>query len=253
MKDDLVERLKELRRFLDGSAPIIGLWFGELNPKEKGKFWWRKYLDRIDKAIDALSPVLPEEAEEVLQVCTLFSQYHESLWPEKVTQGTAQYYFKQAADLIKRLARDVEFYKQHSRNAVQRIEELEEELESERINNEDLANATYYKGNSVSWWHSKAGNYKNALGEMWDVLRAAGVHCDGKKSTADGVKELQQRIEELEEENRNLNITNRDQWMHNKRLDAALAIAIEALKALAYEHRYAAKKLKKVEKARAGE
>ena len=33
----------------------------------------------------------------------------------------------------------------------------------------------------------------------------------------------QQRIEELEERNRNLNIVNRDQWMHNKRLDAALA------------------------------
>jgi hypothetical protein len=67
--------------------------------------------------------------------------------------------------------------------------------------------------------------------------------CSGEQVPAKEIiatlREQQQRIEELED--------------IVKRLDAALDMAMGALKALSYQNRYAAKKLKKVEKARAGE
>jgi hypothetical protein len=34
----------ELLRFLRGSAPIEGIWFGDSHPSHKGNFWWRKLL-----------------------------------------------------------------------------------------------------------------------------------------------------------------------------------------------------------------
>lgn len=47
-----------------------------------------------------------------------------------------------------------------------------------------------YKGNSVAWWHSKAENYKDALRQAWDALKAAGVPCDGQTTVADGIRLL---------------------------------------------------------------
>lgn len=54
----------------------------------------------------------------------------------------------------------------------------------------DLAEHMVYQGNSVSWWHSKAAAYRNAIDEVWDALMAAGVRADGTKTCADGVREL---------------------------------------------------------------
>lgn len=54
----------------------------------------------------------------------------------------------------------------------------------------DLAEHMVYHGNSVSWWYSKAMAYRNAIDEVWAALREAGVVSDGKKTCADGVKEL---------------------------------------------------------------
>jgi hypothetical protein len=54
----------------------------------------------------------------------------------------------------------------------------------------DLAENMVYQGNSVSWWHSKAIAYRDAIGKVWDELRAAGIVCDGSKTCADGVREL---------------------------------------------------------------
>lgn len=35
---------EELRRFLNGEAPLEGVWFGETHPTKRGAFWWREYL-----------------------------------------------------------------------------------------------------------------------------------------------------------------------------------------------------------------
>ena len=260
MKDDLIDRLEmvtpdtamqlcdeslvEIQRLTEACEIAEGAW---LNTKAE--------LEA------ALSSVLPEEVEKLI----------DELNNIRVMRSLAATKCGQAADLIERLAREnaaldlcakdlmsagkhIEEDTQRLHNvstklidAEQRIEELEEELESERINNEDLANATYYKGNSVSWWHSKAGNYKNALGETWDALRAAGVHCDGKKSTADGVKELQQRIKELEVKHDIAHANDPKQWARLQRLDAALDEALNNSDLTIREIQ------QKVAKARAGE
>jgi len=54
----------------------------------------------------------------------------------------------------------------------------------------DLAKDMVYHGNSVSWWHSKAIAYRNAIDEVWAALRTAGIQSDGTKTCADGVREL---------------------------------------------------------------
>ena len=81
MNDELIKRLKAMR-------PVR---------------WAAKDEQTIKDAITALSAPLPDEVEETYQACKTFSEYHEAHWPEKVTIGTAQYWFKQAADLIERL------------------------------------------------------------------------------------------------------------------------------------------------------
>jgi hypothetical protein len=39
--------------FLDGSAPLDGVWFGERHPTERGGFWWRKHLRAAVAETDA--------------------------------------------------------------------------------------------------------------------------------------------------------------------------------------------------------
>ncbi len=36
--------LEQMAAFLDGSASIGGLWYGDKHPTERGAFWWRKHL-----------------------------------------------------------------------------------------------------------------------------------------------------------------------------------------------------------------
>jgi hypothetical protein len=36
--------LQTVVRFLCGEGPMDGVWFGEPHPRERGKYWWRKYL-----------------------------------------------------------------------------------------------------------------------------------------------------------------------------------------------------------------
>jgi hypothetical protein len=40
----LPPQLRAVHAFLDGSAPLDGVWFGEKHPTERGQFWWRKHL-----------------------------------------------------------------------------------------------------------------------------------------------------------------------------------------------------------------
>ena len=55
-----------------------------------------------------------------------------------------------------------------------------------------IGNLTY-KGNSVTWWHSKAENYKAALGRAWNALIANGINPDGLMDVAGGIHKLAQR------------------------------------------------------------
>ena len=52
---------------------------------------------------------------------------------------------------------------------------------------DDWIGGISYKGNSVSWTHSKAENYKAALGAAWDALTELGVPCDGNTTVADAI------------------------------------------------------------------
>lgn len=47
-----------------------------------------------------------------------------------------------------------------------------------------------YKGNSISWSHSKAVNYGKELQRAWDELRKLGVHCDGNTSVSQAIAKL---------------------------------------------------------------
>ena len=35
----------EVLKFLNGEAPLDGVWFGEDHPTERGSYWWRKRLN----------------------------------------------------------------------------------------------------------------------------------------------------------------------------------------------------------------
>jgi hypothetical protein len=66
--DELVEDLREFRRFLNGSGPLDGVHFGEWNGRY-GPYWWRQHLDRIDTAADLITSLQDRIAqlEEALQ------------------------------------------------------------------------------------------------------------------------------------------------------------------------------------------
>jgi hypothetical protein len=74
------------------------------------------------------------------------------------------------------------------------IRQAIEERDSMERQYHDLAEHMVYHGNSVSWWHSKAIAYRGAIDAVWKALNAAGVTADGKKTCADGVRELAARL-----------------------------------------------------------
>lgn len=48
----------------------------------------------------------------------------------------------------------------------------------------------YYRGNSVSWSHSKAARYRSDLGKVWDALREIGIYPDGETHAADAIRKF---------------------------------------------------------------
>ena len=66
-----------------------------------------------------------------------------------------------------------------------------DETEFQDVNEPWIAGLTY-KGNSVTWWHSKAENYKAALERAWNALIANGVNPDGLMDVAGGIHKLGQ-------------------------------------------------------------
>ena len=45
-----------------------------------------------------------------------------------------------------------------------------------------------YKGNSVSWSHSKSVNYGKELLKAWDELNKLGIKSDGNTSVAEAIR-----------------------------------------------------------------
>lgn len=60
--------------------------------------------------------------------------------------------------------------------------------ESDYSFNDPAIGLLCYKGNSVEWMHSKATNYKAALGRAWDAMTAAGFPPDGNTELCDAIR-----------------------------------------------------------------
>lgn len=63
MTDDLERRLREVRAFLNGEAPLYGHWFGDSVPSVEGRpraFWWRQYLTCLTEAADEIARLRAE-------------------------------------------------------------------------------------------------------------------------------------------------------------------------------------------------
>lgn len=48
----------------------------------------------------------------------------------------------------------------------------------------------YYKGNSVSWSHSKSVNYGRELQRAWDELQKLGINPDGNTTVAQAIAKI---------------------------------------------------------------
>ena len=55
---------------------------------------------------------------------------------------------------------------------------------------DELIGSLYYKGNSVSWSHSKSKRYGDDLLLAWKALAEIGVHGDGNTHIADVIRKL---------------------------------------------------------------
>jgi hypothetical protein len=97
----LADRLEQVRRFLDGSMPHDGIWFGERHPDKQGAFWWRSaLLPVLDEAAAALRAAEQDAArlrEALDQVSALRGQTVFSRESAKM-EGAATA-FNQAADI----------------------------------------------------------------------------------------------------------------------------------------------------------
>lgn len=76
----------------------------------------------------------------------------------------------------------------------QRPGESEEDFERRAFDTLDLEyewiGGITYKGNSVSWMHSKALANGRALLEAWNALTEIGGVCDGKTPLAEAIRKL---------------------------------------------------------------
>lgn len=80
------------------------------------------------------------------------------------------------------------------------IEDLVDRCRAAEENYRALAEEMIYEGNSVSWWHSKAIAYRDALGRAWDALSEAGIRADGQTDVAAGIRKLAARLPSPPEE-----------------------------------------------------
>jgi hypothetical protein len=75
------------------------------------------------------------------------------------------------------------------RKPLRETESDEETVAREALEDEWIG-TLYYKGNSVSWTHSKAKRYGDDLMKAWKALAEIGVHGDGETHIADVIRRL---------------------------------------------------------------
>lgn len=65
-----------------------------------------------------------------------------------------------------------------------------EEIVAREAIEDEWIGTLYYKGNSVSWTHSKAKRYGDDLMKAWKALAEIGIHGDGETHIADVIRKL---------------------------------------------------------------
>lgn len=78
----------------------------------------------------------------------------------------------------------------------QLIRDKDEEIERLQQALSDLADRLEYKGNSISWIHSKAEKYGRALLDSWRALNEAGIKQDRDEpfDVVEGIRRLAARM-----------------------------------------------------------
>jgi hypothetical protein len=68
--------------------------------------------------------------------------------------------------------------------------ETDEETVAREAMEDEWIGVLEYKGNSVSWTHSKAKRYGNDLMLAWKALAEIGIHGDGETHIADVIRQI---------------------------------------------------------------
>lgn len=68
--------------------------------------------------------------------------------------------------------------------------ETDEETVAREALEDEWIGVLEYKGNSVTWTHSKAKRYGDDLLKAWEALAEIGIHADGKTHIADAIRRL---------------------------------------------------------------
>lgn len=68
--------------------------------------------------------------------------------------------------------------------------ETDEETVAREALEDEWIGILYYKGNSVSWSHSKAKRYGDDLHKAWQALAEIGMHGDGETHIADVIRRI---------------------------------------------------------------
>lgn len=61
---------------------------------------------------------------------------------------------------------------------------------------DDWIGGIYYKGNSVSWSHSKSVRYRDDLQKAWEALAGIGIYSDGRTHIADVIRRIKIAVDE---------------------------------------------------------
>lgn len=88
-----------------------------------------------------------------------------------------------------RIIQLVQQVKDEQRKPLSETETDEETVAREALEDEWIG-GLYYKGNSVSWTHSKAKRYGDDLMLAWKALAEHGIHADGETHIADVIRGL---------------------------------------------------------------
>lgn len=68
--------------------------------------------------------------------------------------------------------------------------ETDEETVAREALEDEWIGSLSYKGNSISWTHSKANRYGDDLLKAWQALAEIGIHGDGETHIADVIRRI---------------------------------------------------------------